>query len=115
MLMDLIINSIREIEELKDGWDLGERGPRGIPKCNTCLRCKVQLFRFLSNFLYQCHTQRVQRRGEQLVVQQIVVYTKGRFFPKVRCIFLIVQKMCQKNYPEQEIWQFTGKFFVILK
>ena len=41
MLMDLIINSIREIEELKDGWDLGERGPRGIPKCNTCLRFKV--------------------------------------------------------------------------
>ena len=42
------------------------------------------------------------------------VVLKVPFFQKVRCIFQIAQKMCQKNYPEQEIWQLTGTFFVIL-
>ena len=37
---------------------------------------------------------------------------KVAFFQKVRCIFQIAQKMCRKNYPEQEIWQFTVKSFV---
>ena len=55
-----VLNCIpREIEELKKGLDLGEWGLCGIPKCNTCLMFKVQVFRFLSNSLYQCHTQRV--------------------------------------------------------
>ena len=39
--------------------------------------------------------------------------SKGHFFQKVICIFQIVQKMCQENYPEQEIWQFMDKSFVI--
>ena len=46
-------------------------------------------------------------------VNEIWKILKVAFVQKVRFIFLIAQKMCQKNYPEQEIWQFTGKSFVI--
>ena len=43
------------------------------------------------------------------IKSKYVLYTfirfvsKGRFFQKVWCIFQIAQKMCQKEYPEQEI------------
>ena len=58
----------------------------------------------------QCKNRVIQEEMNNLKTK---VYLKVTFFQKVCGIFQIAQKMCQQNYPKQEIWQFTGKFFVI--